>query len=190
MSLIPAQYKEVLEAFIFSQENPVPEKLMIELLIKNAVPSENMTALSNELQLVLEQLQQDYANKGIRLCQIAGGWQFRTAEEFAPYLVKVINKPKRLSRAAMETLAIVAYHQPCTRADIERIRGVSLGQNVLDSLLESILIKPCGHKQVPGRPILWGTTQEFLGYLGLNELRDLPKQEELFADIPYQTSQE
>ncbi|CAI3952305.1 SMC-Scp complex subunit ScpB [Commensalibacter communis] len=188
MTVIPILFKEVLEAFIFSQENPVSEKSMIELLIKNAVSSEDMTALSNELQLILEQLQQEYQNKGIRLYNIAGGWQFRTAEELAPYLVKVINKPKRLSRAAMETLAIIAYHQPCTRAEIENIRGVSLGQNVLDSLLESVLIKPCGTKAVPGRPILWGTTQDFLSYLGLNSLQDLPKKEDMFADIPYQTS--
>lgn len=190
MSLIPAEYKEILEAFIFSQAEPVTEKNMMELLAKNGISADDMTELSVELRVLLGRLQQDYVNRGIRLCKVAGGWQFRTAEEYAPYLVKVISKPKRLSRAAMETLAIIAYHQPCTRADIERIRGVSLGQNVLDSLLESILIKPCGHKQVPGRPTLWGTTSEFLGYLGLNELRDLPKKEELFADLPYQTSQE
>lgn len=190
MSLIPTEFKEILEAFIFSQSEPVTEKIMTELLTKNGILADDMRELSAELHIILGRLQQDYAHKGIRLSQVAGGWQFRTAEEYAPYLVKVINKPKRLTRAAMETLAIIAYHQPCTRADIERIRGVSLGQNVLDSLLESILIKPCGQKQVPGRPTLWGTTQEFLGYLGLNELRDLPKKEELFADLPYQTSQE
>lgn len=190
MSLIPTQYKEILEAFIFSQSEPVTEKIMMELLSKNGILADDMTELTVELRILLRRLQEDYAEKGIRLCQVAGGWQFRTAEEYAPYLVKVISKPKRLSRAAMETLAIIAYHQPCTRADIERIRGVSLGQNVLDSLLESILIKPCGHKQVPGRPTLWRTTTEFLDYLGLNELRDLPKKEELFADLPYQTSQE
>lgn len=190
MSLIPTQYKEILEAFIFSQSEPVTEKIMIELLTKNGISADDMTGLSVELRILLGRLQQDYANKGFRLCQIAGGWQFRTAEEYAPFLVKIISKPKRLSRAAMETLAIIAYHQPCTRADIEHIRGVSLGQNVLDSLLESALVKPCGHKQVPGRPTLWGTTQDFLSYLGINELRDLPKKEELFADIPYQTSQE
>lgn len=190
MSLIPAQFREILEAFIFSQMEPVTEKLMMELLIKNGVSEEITTELSTELRTMLGKLQDDYKERGIHLCQVAGGWQFRTAEALSSYLVKVISKPKRLSRAAMETLAIIAYHQPCTRADIEHIRGVSLGQQILDSLLESVLIKPCGHKQVPGRPILWGTTQEFLAYLGLNTLHDLPKKEELFTDIPYQTSQE
>ncbi|MDI2091492.1 SMC-Scp complex subunit ScpB [Commensalibacter oyaizuii] len=187
MTLIPNELKGLIEAFIFAQPEPVSEKMILDLLMKNSVIIKDMPTIITELQQVLKDLQAEYAYRGIRLCQIGGGWQFRTAEEWAPYLVKVIVKPKRLSRAAMETLAIIAYHQPCTRADIERIRGVSLNQNVLDSLLENMLIKPCGHKQVPGRPTLWGTTKEFLGYLGLNDLQDLPKKEELFADIPYQT---
>lgn len=177
----------LIEAFLFSQSEPVSEKSMMDLFERNSISVEVLDVDIHEL---LTSIQQDYAMRGIRLCQVAGGWQFRTAEEWASYLVKVISKPKRLSRAAMETLAIIAYHQPCTRADIERIRGVTLGQPILDSLLEHALVKPCGHRQVPGRPTLWGTTKDFLTYLGLDSLRDLPKKEELIGEVPYQTTAE
>lgn len=179
--------KGLIEAFIFSQSEPVSEKTIQTFLEKNEIVLEDNIQEKMTLQDFLFSLQNDYAHRGIRLYQVAGGWQFRTAVEWSSYLVKIVEKPKRLSRATMETLAVIAYHQPCTRADVEKIRGVSLGQTILETLLEYGLIKPCGHKQVPGRPTLWGTTKEFLSYLGLNDLHDLPKREELFGDIPYQS---
>ena len=99
-------------------------------------------------------------------------------------LTRVVERPRRLPRAAMETLSIVAYHQPCTRAEIEAIRGVSLGQATLDLLLDASLIVPKGRKEVPGRPTLWGTSTQFLSHFGLRDLRDLPRREELLAELP------
>lgn len=190
MKTISEDLKGLVEAFIFSQTEPVSEKGIQSLLERNSIDVNVEGKGILTITEIIQVLQEDYADRGIRLCQVAGGWQFRTAEEWAPYLVKVVSRPKRLSRAAMETLAVVAYHQPCTRADIEKIRGVSLSQTVLEILLEYGLIKPCGHKPVPGRPTLWKTSKEFLLYLGLNDLHDLPKKEELFGDIPYQSLNE
>ncbi len=186
MKTISEDLKGLIEAFIFSQTEPVSEKTIQSLLEKNLIDLNHEARSSVNIRDIIFALQKDYAHRGIHLCQVAGGWQFRTAKEWAPYLVKIISRPKRLSRAVMETLAVIAYHQPCTRADIEKIRGVSLSQTVLETLLEYGLIKPCGHKPVPGRPTLWKTSKKFLSYLGLNNLHDLPKKEELFGDTPYQ----
>lgn len=177
--------KGLIEAYIFSQTEPVSEQSIESLLEKNSINLNPEGKATVSILDIIHLLQEDYAYRGIRLCKVAGGWQFRTAQEWTAYLVKIIARPKRLSRATMETLAVVAYHQPCTRTDIEKIRGVGLSQTVLETLLGYGLIKPCGYKSVPGRPTLWKTSKEFLTYLGLNDLNDLPKKEELFGDIPY-----
>ncbi len=109
---------------------------------------------------------------------------FRTAPDLAPRLRKVIEVPRRLPRVAMETLAIIAYHQPCTRAEIEEIRGTSLSQQTLDALLEANLVAPKGRREVPGRPTIWGTTPQFLAQFGLNDLRDLPQRGDLMLEQP------
>ncbi len=133
---------------------------------------------------MIAQLCRDYDGRGVCLVPVGGGWQFRTAVDLAPLLTRVIERPRRLPRAAMETLSVVAYHQPCTRAEIEAIRGVSLGQATLDLLLDASLIVPKGRKEVPGRPTLWGTSPRFLIHFGLRDLRDLPRREELLAELP------
>ena len=102
---------------------------------------------------VITELQVRYAGRGVELAEIGGGWQFRTAADLAPRLTRIIQRPRKLPRVAMETLAIVAWHQPVTRAQIEEIRGASLGQQTLDALLEAGLIRTAGHREVPGRPI-------------------------------------
>ena len=107
---------------------------------------------------------------------------FRTAVDLAPRLRKVIEAPRRLPRVAMETLAIVAYHQPVTRPEIEHIRGTALSQQTLDALLELNLIAPKGRRETPGRPTLWGTTPEFLAHFGLKDLRELPRREDLLLE--------
>jgi segregation and condensation protein B len=135
-----------------------------------------------DLAAVMAALVEAYAPRGINLVQAAGGWQFRTAPDVVPALRKVVEVPRRLPRVAMETLAIIAYHQPVTRTEIEEIRGAALSQNTLDLLLENGLVTPKGHKETPGRPTLWGTTPSFLAQFGLNDLRDLPKREELLLD--------
>jgi segregation and condensation protein B len=115
---------------------------------------------------------------------VGGGWQFRTAPDLAPRLRRVIQVPRRLPRVAMETLAIIAYHQPVTRPEIEELRGAALGQGTLDQLLEADLIQPRGRKESPGRPTLWGTTPAFLSQFGLQSLRDLPRREDLLVEPP------
>jgi segregation and condensation protein B len=110
---------------------------------------------------------------------VAGGWAFRTAPDLAARLTKVVQAPRRLPRAAMEALSIIAYHQPCTRGEIEEIRGAALAQTTLEALLELGLVAPRGRREVPGRPTLWGTTPKFLEQFGLKALSDLPRKEEL-----------
>ncbi len=169
------------EAMIFASDEPVGERALLELLqVQQALPAgEDVTAA---LQSVLEALVQLYAERGVRLVQVAGGWQFRTAPDLAPSLTRVLRRPRRLPRVAMETLSIIAYHQPCTRAEIEEIRGVTLSQATLDALLEASLIAPRGRKEVPGRPVLWGTSPGFLRHFGLRDLGDLPRREELLME--------
>lgn len=168
----------LIEAYIFASATPVSAKALLSFLT-----SQNFTVEKEELPDMMAALQKRYEDHAFELCAVAQGWQFRTKPRFAPALTKMIEKPRRLSRSAMETLAIVAYHQPCTRADIENIRGVSLGQNIFDTLLEEELIMPKGRREVPGRPVLWGTTARFLGLFGLNALSDLPRKEELVIDL-------
>ena len=113
--------------------------------------------------------------------RVAGGWTFRTAPDLAPELRRERVVARRLSRAAVETLAIVAYHQPVTRAEIEAIRGVSLARFTLDRLIEAGWVRPAGRREAPGRPLTWATTPEFLAHFGLDSLKDLPDIDELRA---------
>ena len=140
------------------------------------------SSLSTEPLLILAALAAVYAPRGVNLVEAAGGWQFRTAPDLAASLRKIVEIPRRLPRVAMETLAIVAYHQPVTRTEIEEIRGAALSQTTLDLLLENGFVTPKGRRETPGRPTLWGTTPAFLAHFGLNDLRDLPRREELLID--------
>ncbi len=159
------------EAVIFAASQPVTSRMLSHLLPEDT-----------DLDAVMAQLEALYAPRGVNLVQVAGGWQFRTAPDVAPALRKVVEVPRRLPRVAMETLAIVAYHQPVTRGEIEEIRGASLSQATLDLLLENGLVTPKGRRETPGRPTLWGTTPAFLAQFGLKDLRDLPRREELLID--------
>ena len=172
------------EAAIFASNTPVSERALIEILQEHVVAPVDQPNIAALLPAALEALGVLYADRGVRLVQVAGGWQFRTAPDLAPHLTRVTHRPRRLPRAAMETLSVIAYHQPCTRTEIEEIRGVSLGQATLDSLLEAALIVPRGRKEVPGRPVLWGTSAQFLSQFGLRDLRDLPRREELLVELP------
>jgi len=158
------------EALIFAADRPVP----LERLQQFLPPGLRAEA-------VLTLLKARYAGRGVELAEVGGGYAFRTAPDLAPVLTKVVDAPRRLPRAAMEALAIVAYHQPVTRTEIEEIRGASLSQATLEALLEHGLIAPRGRKEVPGRPVLWGTTPRFLDQFGLRALTDLPRREELLA---------
>lgn len=158
----------IAEALVFASEKPVTVQMLAGVL-----PEELPAAT------VLGALAARYAGRGVELQEVAGGWAFRTAPDLAPRLTRVIEAPRRLPRAAMEALAIIAYHQPCTRGEIEEIRGTALSQTSLEALLELGLIQPRGRRETPGRPALWGTTDKFLAQFSLRQLGDLPKREEL-----------
>jgi segregation and condensation protein B len=159
------------EAAIFASATPLTARALSQLLPETA-----------DVDAVIAELTSLYAPRGVQLACIAGGYVFRTAPDLAPQLRRIVELPRRLPRAAMETLSIVAYHQPVTRTEIEDIRGAALSQSTLDLLLENGLITPKGRRETPGRPTLWGTTPAFLAQFGLNELRDLPRREELLVE--------
>lgn len=160
----------MLEAVLFAASEPLDDATLIERLPPDAdVPAR------------LAELEQAYAKRGVQLVKVAGGWVFRTAPDLAHLLQRNAVEQKRLSRAAMETLAIIAYHQPVTRAEIEDIRGVTMSKGTLDILLDVGWIRMRGRKRVPGRPVTYGTTDEFLMHFGLDKVSDLPGLEELRA---------
>ncbi|SHG05250.1 condensin subunit ScpB [Kaistia soli DSM 19436] len=128
---------------------------------------------------LIRELQHAYSGRGVNLVQVAGKWMFRTAGDLAFLLQREQEEPKKLSRAALETLAIIAYHQPVTRAEIEEIRGVSTSKGTLDVLLETGWLRMRGRRKTPGRPITYGTTEDFLVHFGLESVGDLPGLEEL-----------
>lgn len=165
-----AQALRLLEALLFASPNPMTdEALAVHFPAGTDLPS------------LLAELANFYAGRGVNLTRVAGGWTFRTAADLGPRLRLERTVSRRLSRAAVETLAIIAYHQPVTRAEIEEIRGVALGKGTLDALMESGWIKPGRRRQTPGRPVTWLTTEAFLEHFGLDSLADLPGLEELKA---------
>jgi len=158
----------LLEALLFAAPEPLSEaELALRLGDEADVPA------------LLGALAETYAERGINLVGVAGGWTFRTAPDLAPALRNERDVPRRLSRAAVETLAVIAYHQPVTRAEIEAIRGVGLARGTLDRLLESGWVQPKGRREAPGRPLNWVTTPQFLAHFGLDSLKELPGIEEL-----------
>lgn len=159
------------EAAIFASVTPMTPRSLSQIL-----PADIDAAL------VIAALKQRFDGRGIELLDIGGGLQFRTAPDLAPQLRKVVQIPRRLPRVALETLAIVAYHQPVTRPEIEDIRGAGLAQSTLDVLLENDLIVARGRKETPGRPTLWGTTPKFLEYFGLRDIRELPRRQDLLLE--------
>lgn len=160
----------VLEAMLFAAAEPVDESALARVL----PPEADVAAL-------LEVLKAEYRSRGVNLVQVAGKWQFRTAGDLAFLLRKETVEQHKLSRAAIETLAIIAYHQPVTRADIEAIRGVMVSKGTLDLLLEAGWIRIRGRRRTPGRPVTYGTTDTFLGHFGLDAIGDLPGVDELKA---------
>jgi segregation and condensation protein B len=165
-----SQHFRVLEAVLFAASGP----LSLDEL-KAFVPA------GTELLPILETLREHYAKRGVNVVQVAGKWTLRTAEDLSFVLRRENFEQKRLSKAALETLAIVAYHQPVTRADIEDIRGVAISKGTLDALMEIGWVRLRGRRRTPGRPVTYGTTDAFLAHFGLNEIVDLPGLHELKA---------
>lgn len=158
----------VLEALLFAAFEPLDEARLAEHIPEG----EDISALIDELQAF-------YAGRGINLVRAGGKWTFRTAEDLSFLLQRYAVEQRRLSRAALETLSIIAYHQPVTRAEIEDIRGVATSKGTLDVLLETGWIKLRGRRRAPGRPITYGTTLAFLEHFGFDDINDLPGLDEL-----------
>ena len=170
MSMIERQSLRLLEAILFAAAEPLSEAQLAARLPEGT-----------DLKGLLAALQAYYEGRGVQLVRRGKSWAFRTADDIRPMLEREIQVPRKLSRAAIETLAIIAYHQPVTRAEIEEIRGVGLSKGTLDVLLEAEWIKPGQRRETPGRPVTWRTTDDFLDHFGIEDIRDLPGVKELKA---------
>ena len=163
-----AEELRLLEAMLFASAEPVNEKDLAARLPQGV-----------DVRAALSRLQEDYATRGVNLVRIGGKWTFRTAGDLSWLLSKETVETRKLSRAAIETLAIIAYHQPVTRTEIEEIRGVTTSKGSVDVLLQTGWIRPRGRRKAPGRPVTYGTSDAFLSHFGLDALGDLPGLDEL-----------
>lgn len=171
--IVPVPYsseeiERIAEALVFASAEPVSEAFLAERLPRG-----------EDIQAVMQRLAGIYASRGVNLVKVADRWAFRTAADLSFVIRKDDSDVKKLSRAALEVLAIIAYHQPVTRAEIEDIRGVQTSRGTLDVLMEAGWVRFRGRRRSPGRPVTLGTTGDFLDHFGLEELRDLPGLEEL-----------
>src|SRR5690606_20541539 len=165
-----AQLMRMVEALLFAAAEPLDIDSIASRLPEGA-----------DVGAIIEDLQKLYDTRGVQLVRIANKWMFRTADDLAFLMEREAVEQKKLSRAAMETLAIIAYHQPATRAEIEEIRGVSVSKGTLDVLMETGWVRLRGRKRTPGRPVTYGTTEAFLVHFGLESIGDLPGLDELKA---------
>ena len=165
------EYAATFEALVFASDKPVRDRELQHHLPDHIEAADVMAAV----------MQRYDATSGVELCRVGDGWAFRTRPAVAERLQqhKAVERP--LSRAALEVLAIIAYHQPITRAEIEEIRGISLSKGTMDILLELTWIKPRGRRRTPGRPLTWGTSPAFLDQFGLSDITDLPGMDDLKA---------
>ena len=167
------------EIKISEQEKEIEAVLFASNIPLDVESIENKITKKINIDKALENLQSFYSNRGINLVCISKKWSFRTAENLSALMSQQKKVEKKLSKASIETLSIIVYHQPVTRAEIEEIRGVAFGVNTLDILMELNWVKPMGRKDVPGKPIQYGTTDEFLSHFNIKKLSDLPTIEEL-----------
>lgn len=164
------EHRRLLEAILFAAAEPLDTETLRARLPRDA-----------DVSALLAELSEVYAGRGVNLVRVAEKWRLQTAPDLAPYLVQERKEPKKLSQAALETLSIVAYHQPVTRAEIEEVRGVAVSKGSLDQLFEIGWVKPRGRRRTPGRPLTYATTEAFLVHFGLESLEDLPGKDELKA---------
>ncbi|MCB1462180.1 MAG: SMC-Scp complex subunit ScpB [Nitratireductor sp.] len=163
-----AQELRMVEAILFATAEPVPEKVLAERVGEDV-----------DIASLMKELGELYSGRGVNLVRIGNNWAFRTADDLGFLLHREAIETKRLSRAALEVMSIIAYHQPVTRAEIEEIRGVVTSKGTLDVLLETGWIRMRGRRRTPGRPVTYGTTDAFLAQFGLEDLKDLPGLDEL-----------
>lgn len=163
-----AEAARMAEAIVFASAEPVSEKHLSQRLPANV-----------DVRAVMDELQRVYERRGVNLVRVGDAWAFRTAGDLAFLMSRDTVQQKKLSRAALEVLSIIAYHQPVTRAEIEEIRGVETSKGTLDTLLETEWVRMRGRRRAPGRPVTYGTTERFLDHFSLEDIRDLPGMEEL-----------
>ncbi len=164
------QHRRMVEAILFASEAPLSVEDIAERLPDGV-----------DVEAHIDALKADYETRGVNLVRLAGKHMFRTAEDLSFLLRREVDEPRKLSRAAVETLAIIAYHQPVTRTEIEDVRGVTISKGTLDVLMEAGWVRMVGRKRTPGRPVTYGTTDEFLVHFGIESVKDLPGVQELKA---------
>ena len=160
----------LLESLLFAAVEPIDVETLRERMPEEC-----------DVGILLARLSRDYAGRGVNLIRVAGRWRFQTAPDLEPHLLDIKETPRKLSKAALETLAIIAYHQPVTRPEIEDVRGVSVSGGTIDVLLELGWIRLRGRRRTPGRPVTYGTTENFLAHFNLEEISDLPGRDDLKA---------
>lgn len=160
----------LLEALLFAAVEPIDIETLRERM-----------AEGTDVGSLLARLTRDYAGRGINLVNVAGRWRFQTAPDLAGHLIDIKEAPRKLSRAALETLAIIAYHQPVTRAEIEDVRGVAVSKGTIDVLMELSWVRLRGRRRTPGRPVTYGTSEAFLAHFNLEQISDLPGRDDLKA---------
>ncbi|MCL9684269.1 SMC-Scp complex subunit ScpB [Legionella maioricensis] len=172
------EFKNIVEAILLSSNEPVSLEKMQEVFEENQRPT------IADLKKVMAHLQADYSSRAFELIQVASGYHVQTKTEYSSWVSRMqIEKPAKYSRALLETLAIIAYKQPVTRADIEEIRGVAVNSQIMKTLMEREWIRIAGYKNVPGKPAVYTTTKEFLNYFNLNYLNELPSLPEVLETL-------
>ena len=171
--------KAIIEAALLSADGPVPLDRLVGLFKDGEITSD-IKEKKQIIKTALKELNDECENRGVELTNLAGGYRFQSRQELSPWISRLWDeKPPRYTRALLETLAIIAYQQPVSRGDIEQIRGVAVSPNIMRTLMDREWVQSLGHREVPGRPMLFGTTRSFLDYFGVKKLSDLPPLEEI-----------
>jgi len=172
--------KNIIEAVLLSAEKPMNVAQLDALFVLDLADHDNEKPTRDEIRKVLHELEEDYVGRAFELKEVASGFRLQVRQDYADWVGRLWEeKPARYSRALLETLALIAYRQPITRGEIEEVRGVSVSSNIIKTCIERDWIKVLGHKDVPGRPSLYGTTREFLDYFNLKTLDELPSLAEI-----------
>jgi segregation and condensation protein B len=175
----PEKVRAIIEAALLSADGPVPLDRLVGLFKDDEIAS-NVKEKKQIIKTALKELNDECENRGVELANLAGGYRFQSKQDLSPWISRLWDeKPPRYTRALLETLAIIAYQQPVSRGDIEQIRGVAVSPNIMRTLIDREWVQSLGHREVPGRPMLYGTTRSFLDYFGVKKLSDLPPLEEI-----------
>ena len=175
----PEKVRAIIEAALLSADGPVPLDRLVGLFKDDEIASD-VKEKKKIIKTALKELNDECENRGVELANLAGGYRFQSKQDLSPWISRLWDeKPPRYTRALLETLAIIAYQQPVSRGDIEQIRGVAVSPNIMRTLIDREWVQSLGHREVPGRPMLYGTTRSFLDYFGVKKLSDLPPLEEI-----------